>query len=245
MMISGSLEYAQVRLQSRHAARANVPAWRAMEHARELPALIEAARASGFDRVVSQLPMPPGLHELDVAVRNQWREQVDEVAGWMPVEWQPALRWCALIVDLPFLAYLAGGGMPYQWMQRDRSFADPGAQPDSRDLHAPGAGPEAVSSGWYREWRNRMPRLSEEEAAHLTVLVHTVGSHLDAFSRAAADEAWQHRRRLEEKLAILFRRFTLGPLAAFAFLALQWLALERLRGEIAIRIAFPSGSLVP
>ncbi|MES2536185.1 MAG: hypothetical protein V4632_09970 [Pseudomonadota bacterium] len=237
MMIPGSLEYAQVRLQSRHAARANVPAWRTMEHARELPALIAAAGASGFDSVVRQLPMPPGLHALDLAIRNQWREQVDEVAGWMPAEWQPALRWCSLIVDLPFLDYLAGGGSPTQWMRR--------AQSDSRGQLSSGAGPEAVSSGWYREWRNRMPRLSEEKSAHLTVLVHTVGSHLDVFSRAAADEAWQCRRLLEEKLAILFRRFTLEPLAAFVFLALEWLALERLRGEIAIRIAFPSRMLAP
>ena len=257
MMVPGSIEYAQVRIQSRYAARPNASAWREMEHARELSALIEVARRSGFDRVVGRLPMPLGLHELDLAWRKQWRERVDEVAGWMSVDWQPALRWCALIVDLPFIRYLADGGIPYGWMQRDTSFAYLCAQPGSRTpatmgaggpfagLHEPWADPEAVASGWYRELRRRMPRLSEEEAAHFLVFVRTVESHLGAFSQAAVDEGWRHRHRLEEKLNTLFRRSTLEPLAAFAFLALHWLDLERLRGEIARRIAFPSRSLVP
>ncbi|RJG00390.1 hypothetical protein [Noviherbaspirillum sedimenti] len=256
-MIPGSIEYAQVRIQSRYAARANAAAWREMEHARELSALLEIARAAGFDRVVAQLPMPPGLHELDCATRNHWRERVDEVAGWMPVDWQAALRWCALIVDLPFIQYLANGGMPYRWMQCDMAFANPGASPGKRlpamkemaglfaGLHEPWVDPDAVASGWCREWRSRMPRLSEEEAAHFMVLVRAIESHLAAFAKAAGDEGWRHRHLLEEKLAALFRRFTLEPPAAFAFLALQWLDLERLRGEIATRIAFPSRSLAP
>lgn len=234
-MIPGSFEYAQVRIQSRYAARANASAWREMEHARELSALIELARRSGFDRMVTQLQMPLGLHELDFAARQQWHERVDEVAGWMPVDWQAAVRWCSLIVTLPFIQYLAEGGVPYGWMQRDTSFADLSAQ----------SGPEAVASGWYRELRRRMPRLSEEEAAHFLVFVRTVESHLGAFSQAAADEGWRHRQMLEERLNTLFRRSTLEPVAAFAFLALEWLDLERLRGEIATRIAFPSRSLAP
>lgn len=230
MMIPGSIEYAQVRIQSRYAARAHASGWRRIEHARELPALIEAARGAGFDRVVARLPPQPGLHELDVALRKQWRERVDQVAGWMPAEWQPALRWCALIVDLPFIRYLADGGIPYRWMQRDATYLS--ARP----------GPELAAGGWYREWRRRMPPLSEEQNAHLLVFVRTIESHLGAFPGAAADAGWRQRRMLEQKLNALFRRYTLEPLAAFAFLALAWLDLERLRGEIATRIAFPSRS---
>lgn len=232
MMNPGSIEYAQVRIQSRYAARANAAAWREIEHARELPALIELARGAGFDRVVARLPLPLGLHELDLALRKQWRERVAEVAGWMPDEWQAALRWCALIVDLPFIRYLADGGIPYQWMERDPCFAYWRARP----------GPQAVASGWYRQWRSRMPRLSEDEAAHFLLFVRSVESHLGAFSGAAADAGWHQRQMLEHKLTTLFRRSTLEPLAAFAFLALVWLDLERLRGEIATRIAFPSRS---
>lgn len=239
MMIPGSIEYAQVRLQSRYAARAGPSAWHAMEHARELPALIELARGSGFDRVVAQLPMPLGLHELDCAVRKQWRERVDEVAGWMPVDWQAALRWCALIVALPFIQYRAQGGIPYGWMQGDPSFADLSAQAGTW------ADPQAVASGWYRAWRRRMPRLSDEEAAQFLVFVRTVESHRGAFSSAPADAGWRLRHLLEQKLTALFRRSTLQALAAFAFLALLWLDLERLRGEIARRIAFPLRGLLP
>ena len=235
MMIAGSIEYAQVRIQSRYAARPHVSDWRAIEHARELPALIRAARGSGFARVVAQLPASPGLHELDVALRKQWRERVAEVAGWMPADWQAAVRWCALIVDLPFIRYLAEGGVPYPWMQHDRCFAYWRAQPE----------PEAAASGWYPEWRRRMPRLSEQDAAQFLLFVRTVESHLGAFSGAPADAGWRHRQALQQKLNTLFRRSTLEPLAAFALLALEWLDLERLRGEIATRIAFPPRRLVP
>lgn len=227
MMIPGSIEYAQVRIQSRYATRADASAWREIEHARALPALLELARGAGFERVVAQLPQPPGLHALDLAVRKQWRERVDQVAGWMPAEWQAAVRWCALIVDLPFIRYLADGGVPYEWMQRDACLA---------------SGPQALAGGWYREWRRRMPRLPEHEAAQWRLLVRAVESHLDALSQAAADAGWRQRQLLEQKLNALFRRCTLEPLAAFAFLALVWLDLERLRGEIATRIAFPARS---
>lgn len=231
-MIPGSIEYAQVRIQSRYAARANASAWREIEHARELPALIEVARGAGFDRVVAQLPLPLGLHELDLAARKQWRERVEEVARWMPADWQPAVRWCALIVDLPFIRYLADGSMPYEWMERDACLASPSTQPD----------PQALASGWYREWRRCTPRLSEEESTHFLLFVRSVESHLGAFSNAAVDAGWRQRQLLEQKLTALFRRSTLEPLVAFAFLALVWLDLERLRGEIATRIAFPSRS---
>lgn len=235
MMIAGSIEYAQVRIQARYAARTQAADWRAIEHARELPALIKAVRGSGFARVLAQLPASPGLHELDVVLRKQWRERVAEVAGWMPADWQAAVRWCALIVDLPFIRYLAEGGVPSPWMQHDRCFAYWRAQRE----------PEAAASGWYREWRRRMPRLSEQEAAQFLVFVRTVESHLGAFSGAPADAGWRHRQVLQQKLTTLFRRSTLEPLAAFALLALEWLDLERLRGEIATRIAFPSRRLVP
>lgn len=232
MMIPGSIEYAQVRIQSRYAARAQASAWREIEHARQLPALLELARGAGFARVVERLPLPLGLHALDVALRKQWRERVDEVAGWMPAEWQAAVQWCTLIVDLPFIGYLADGGIPHRWMERDPRFAQWRAR----------AGPQAGASGWYREWRRRMPRLSEHEAAHFLLFVRSIESHLGAFSGAAADAGWRQRRMLEQKLNALFRRSTLEPLAAFAFLALAWLDLERLRGEIASRIAFAARS---
>lgn len=235
MMMPGSFDYAQVRLQSRYAARAGPSAWRAMEHARELAALIELARGSGFERLVTLLPMPLGLHALDLAVRQQWRLQVDEVAGWMPADWQAAVRWCALLVNLPFMQYLANGGTPHGWMQGDRSFPAQGAPTD----------PQPVARAWYREWRCRMPRMSEDEAAQFLVFVRTVESHRDAFVKAAVDEGWRLRHMLEQKLTAVFRRASLEPLAAFAFLALQWLALERMRSEIATRIAIASRSPVP
>ena len=255
MIIPGSIEYAQVRIQSRYATRPDASAWREMEHARELAPLIEVARRSGFDHVVAHLPLPLDLHALDFALRKQWRERVAEVAGWMADDWQAAVQWCALIVDLPFIRYFAAGGIAHAWMQRGEPFWPVGASGARAaatmragerlaDPHSASVGPEAVAGTWYREWRRRMPHLSEEQAAHFRLFVRCVASHLDAFSNAAVDQGWRHRQLLEQRLDTLFRRTALEPLVAFVFLALHWLDLERLRGEIARRIAFPARSLV-
>ena len=52
-------------------------------------------------------------------------------------------------------------------------------------------------------------------------------------------DGWPLRRALQARLALLFRRAMLDPAAAFIFLALTALDLERLRGELLRRAAFP------
>ena len=51
------------------------------------------------------------------------------------------------------------------------------------------------------------------------------------------------RRRFEAVLAALFRRAALSPAAAFAYLGLVLLDLERLRGELLRRAVFPRRAL--
>jgi hypothetical protein len=53
-------------------------------------------------------------------------------------------------------------------------------------------------------------------------------------------DGWPLRRTLQARLTLLFRRAMLDPAAAFAYLALTALDLERLRGELLRRAAFPA-----
>jgi hypothetical protein len=57
-------------------------------------------------------------------------------------------------------------------------------------------------------------------------------------------EAVPLRRDLEARFVACFRRHPLEPAAAFAWLGLCALDLERLRGELARRLAFPRARLV-
>lgn len=62
-------------------------------------------------------------------------------------------------------------------------------------------------------------------------------AHLAAFTRAHADDAWALRETFQQRLEVLFRRHSLTSGAAFAYLALVALDLERLRAEVVHRMA--------
>ncbi len=64
-------------------------------------------------------------------------------------------------------------------------------------------------------------------------------AHLAAFHDRTVRDGWPLRRTLQARLTLLFRRAMIDPAAAFIFLALAALDLERLRGEILRRVIFP------
>jgi hypothetical protein len=84
-------------------------------------------------------------------------------------------------------------------------------------------------ASWRREWWRRAPR-----AARGDELLRTLERWL-AQHRAVRVEP---RRALCLRLEALYRRATLDPAAAFVFLALSALDVERLRGELVVRALF-------
>jgi hypothetical protein len=64
-------------------------------------------------------------------------------------------------------------------------------------------------------------------------------SHAATFAAAPASQSRLLRAALRTRLALLLRRATLEPAAAFIHLALCALELERLRGELLLRTLFP------
>jgi hypothetical protein len=246
----GSLEYAQARLSARYGRRPDEIAWRRIEHLRELPALVDAAQASPVGAWLAGIgPMSPP-HEIERVLRGHWRALVAEVAAWMPDEWQGAIRWCAVVADLAAVQHLARGGAPPPWMEDDEALRELCEQEAAGFGAAPVGGtfsplapawaePLRLPALWRAEWRRRMPAAGDGEASLIDELEHALVRHFTGFHDPAVSDGWPLRRTLEARLTLLFRRAMLDPAAAFIFLALAALDLERLRGELARRAAFP------
>jgi hypothetical protein len=246
----GSLEYAQARLQSRHGQRAGEAAWQQLETTREFAALLEAARGGALRRWVGGLTANADAARIEAHVRTHWRVAVAEVAGWMPLPWQPPLAWCSVLPELPSLQHLARGGEPQAWMDDDPPWralctAEPGtratvlAQGPWAALAAAWPAPTSLGSAWRDEWLRRLPQPIAAAGDSLRDLVEVLRRHAAAFAAAPPGPGALLRRELQARLALLLRRATLEPAAAFIHLALDALDLERLRGELLRRALFP------
>lgn len=209
MIAAGSLEYAFARMQSRLSRRPSEGAWAAIEEARGLVPIYDAARGTSLERLLEVLPPRADLPDVDLAARTAWTRTVAEAASWMPAEWGPAVAWCD-----------SGGHNTY-----------PGAAPH----------PTLLPSLASREWRKRWPGQGDDPG--LDELAKVFDHHLARFRIAPPHEANALRRGFEARLISFFRHHPVQPAAAFAWLALAALDLERMRGEIERRIAFPAARI--
>jgi hypothetical protein len=103
--------------------------------------------------------------------------------------------------------------------------------------------PVRLGNAWRAEWLRRMPAGGGDDVTLLDELVRVLRRHLAAFREPSVRDGWPLRRALEARLVMLFRRAMLDPAASFIFLALTALDLERLRGELVRRAAFPGRAL--
>jgi hypothetical protein len=108
-------------------------------------------------------------------------------------------------------------------------------------LRGPLAGatePRSLMRAWLAEWRRRIP---EGVQAALETFERVVAGHSERFESADPHDASVLRRALEARLMAIFRANALEPVAAFAWLGLVALELERLRGELVARALVPAG----
>jgi len=209
----GDLDYAQARLGARYGGRPDEAAWRTIGVIRDFPALLDATRQGPFRRWVAGIAPDADAHAIEAAMRSSWNALCDEVCSWMPAEWQPAVQCARALVDLPIAAYLARGEPRLAWMS---DYPKPG----------PNADPDALGqlAAWRDEWQRRVPAPARRDPT-----LRELGRLLRSSSR----------RELGARLPLVYRRALLEPSAAFVFLALSALDMERLRGELLRRVLFP------
>ena len=245
-----SVEFAQARMQARFGERPDAASWRELDAIEDLAAYLDALQRTPVRPWIAGIDAPGDLHQIDFRLRERFRAHIREVARWSPPEWRPAVLWLAQLLDLPALAHLLSGEAPLGWMAREpglRPFTGHLAQgtaplPDflRRDPRrgrvrqtAPNAG--EARAAWLAEWRRRWPADDAESAQPMRALVARLTLHLEHFRRAGPREAWRARADLERELRSLFRRSVLRPEAAFSYLGLVALDLERLRAQLVRR----------
>ena len=91
---------------------------------------------------------------------------------------------------------------------------------------------------WTARFRALLPPLSHGYRAGFAALEGTLATHIEQMERSDSD-GWALRARLELDFARLFRQYPEQPAAAYIFLALNLLDLERLRGGLLRRKLFP------
>lgn len=253
MIAAGSFEYALPRMHSRLARRPGQGAWAAIEQARTIAPIIDALRETSLAALILSLTPVPDLHTVDQAARHAWSQTVTDAVAWMPPAWSPAISWCGLLEKLPALAYLARGREPAPWMRTDPVLAaacnapagDAMAALSGTVLAPLAAGivdPARLNILWHARWRALWPQ-GARDAGPLEVLSHVFARHFIRFREAQPHEAPQLRRQLETQLIATFRRHPFDAAAVFAWLGVSALDLERARGELARRIAFPDAMI--
>lgn len=232
--MNGGMEYVQAHLQARYGQRPDEAAWQRLAALRGWPAALAWARESAFRVWLDGSSEAGGAQALEAALRRRWRALVMEVARWMPPEWRAAVAWCALLPELPALDHLLAGGEALPWMDGEPTLS--ALSQGHTFARQPGL---SLVEAWLTEWRRRAPPVDEEDAALIGALERALREHAAAFRVAPPGEAWPLRRRLQARLDALFRRCVLSPAAAFVFLALALLDLERLRAALIPRALLP------
>lgn len=230
-MIHGASDYALTRLRVRTSRRLDGEGWRQISSARSLPAVLDQLRAGSAASWVESIDSRSEAHTIEHQLRARFQARIDELASWADPQWQPAVRWCALLVLLPALRRLPaslGTGLP-AWPTADLRPFENAASDDSLTV-------EAV---WVAELMQRLPALDAEARDEIACLRQSVERHRLRFSRLAAGNGWPERVALERQLLARMRRNPLSPAHLLTAAALLLLDYERVRGELLRLAALP------
>lgn len=230
--------YPGARLQARYGQLLPDASWERLFRIEDYGAFLQSARDSALRPWVLHLDPAGTPHQIERHLRAQYRQRVRMVAGWMPPDWRPAVRWVERLPDLPAAAHVLAGGAAADWVREDPPLAsliaarqNPPRRVAGLALLARGpAGGESLFAAWRARWGQTWPEMAAEERAGMEALA----ALLDPAQRAAgAAPARAPLRRL-------FRRQARAPAGAFAYLALLWQEMVRLRGALLRRrLALP------
>jgi hypothetical protein len=241
-----SFAFAQTRMQARFGLRPTVADWQQVEATRDVGALLQLLRGGPLGHWTARLPARPGVHEIERRLREEWLHAVDEVARWQPEHWRDATRWMRWIVYLPSLQKIARGGRAPAWMRADPVLGPIVARgPAERAAALRGTPLEPLRGGfterpdvpraWSRHWESLWPRAMVDRTplARVLALLRQARARLaDAPPEMPSRELL---RALEQRLALIFRRYPFSPAATASFVSLMMLDQQRLRGTLAVR----------
>jgi len=244
--------YAQARIQARYAALPPETEWQRLAATRSLGAYLEEARVGPLGPWLKGFSAVSGAHDMERGIRALAWEQTLETAGWSPRSWRPAVRWVAWLPYLGAFEELARNRRFPSWALQDprlRDWLDDDGATSTEALQRHGPTPliaqrnaEQLASSWMLEWKARWPAMHRQQVGHLMAFVQELGGHLQAFRQEGADTAWDLRRQLRDRLRLRLHQRLLEPVAVFLYLALVFLDLERLRGELVHRCLFSRGA---
>jgi hypothetical protein len=248
MSLRASFAYVQVRLQARHGMRPNEALWRSLQGTSDFANYLQLARNTALRTWVATLDPEQGSDEIEGELRRLFRRHVNEVGGWVPPAWRPAVLWVRRLPDLPALQYLLGGEPVPDWLQEDAELRDMGCLPvDARRevmersdcsvfLMASQTG-ESFPNAWLSHWRTLWPGSARHDRG-LEELASAMHQYLRVLQDDSCGSVQTRCEALHMQLISAFRRYSFQPAAVFSYLALTALELARLRGELLVRQLF-------
>ncbi len=253
MSVACRFAYAQARLQARYARLPAESDWKRLEAARDLSTYLEEARDGALRQWVKGFSGRSDSHDLERGLRAQFTDTVLDVARFVPSPWRGALEWCRWLPLLGLFEHLRRGGTMPTWAAagyRLRDLLSDDGDFDNAALRRAGLVPlvrtevesnrrgTACAWAWQIQWRERWPPCRPELLRNMDELADLIAGHLDGFRGATPDDAWSLRESLRARLRMLFHLRLLQPAAAFIFIGLTALDLERLRRALIDRALF-------
>lgn len=221
--------YLQSRVQARYALLPDERVWLHFSALKEMSGFMEEARSTQLVQWIFGLSSYSSAEEIESHMEQRFSDSVKETSRWFRAEWRPAVLWLSILGELPPLEHAL------------RSNAAPTAvmsEPEFLELTGSMNRYPAIDKAWIAGWRNRWPALSRRDRQGIESLIEILERHWQQFPLLSVAAAWNARRDLEMRMRLFFRSHVLQPAAAFAYLALVAICLERLRAELLRRALF-------
>ncbi|MGB5603648.1 MAG: hypothetical protein WBO14_14560 [Gammaproteobacteria bacterium] len=249
-----TIAYAQARIQTRYGERADARLWLKLHNIQDLGSYLQTAQQTALRPWVLGLSTSHTSHAIELALRQKYRHHVDEVAGWMPGDWQESMQWIKRLADLPVLQYLAAGGEPLHWMASDSDISGfTGDEPLQRLQAMRQAGyrvmvdtwqqRNSILSGWIAQWDSMRPKsvFFERGLQALEKLLH---EQLRLQTKQQGLSSSGDYDIMLDRLRLIFRRYTFQPAAVTAYLVMIATDIHRVRSDLMQRLFFVQGKAV-
>jgi len=245
------IAYAQVRIQSRYGQRADMSVWVKLHNIQDLGSYLQTAQQTPLRPWVLGLSTTHSSHDIELALRQKYRHHVDEVASWMPTNWQKPLQWIKRLADLPVLQYLGAGGEPLDWMMSDPDISDFTAddpllrvqairEAGNRVMVETWLQSGSIQSGWLSQWNSIRPKSISSDRG-LQPLEKRLQQQMQLQTKQQGAALPTDYEIILDQLRLIFRRYAFQPAAACAYLIIVAIDLHRIRSDLMQRLYFSYG----